>query len=92
MYACAHACGPRDTGRGLHSVKLFRVLQSLETITALGVAEILGCVQRTAQVYAIASEIASRAITPMAFAGLRTEDAESEVNAVPDLMDVEQDF
>ena len=92
MFACAHARGPRDTGRGLYSFKLFLVLQSLEAITALGVAEILGCAERTSQVYAIAAEIASRAITPMAVAGLRSEHEVSEVDTVPDLMDVAQDF
>lgn len=92
LYACAHARGPRDTGRGLHSFKLFAILQSLEAITSSGVAQVLGCAERTAQVYALSAEIASRAITPMAVLGLESENVDLEVHAVPNVYACDQDF
>jgi hypothetical protein len=96
LTGCARARGPRDTGRGLHSFKLFVVLQSLDAITALGVAEVLECADRTARVYAIAAEVASRAIAPMVVTAPRfvnwDEDLDSDVDSLPDLLTCEPNF
>lgn len=89
LVGCARAREARDTGRGLHTWKLFVVLQSLDAITSSGVAEILKCADRTARTYAIAAEIASRALGPLAVDGLQEDAADNEV---PDLLAYEDDL
>ena len=89
LAGCARAREARDTGRGLSKRKLFVVLQSLDFITSSGVAEVLKCSERTARTYAIAAEIASRAIGPIAVKGLLEDAADNEV---ADLLAYEDDL
>lgn len=58
-----------DTGRGLSVKRLFTVLRGLDTITTAGVAGILFCARQTAEVYAAAARVASRALEPLAVTG-----------------------
>jgi len=80
-----------DTGNGLSTRKLFHILRSLDFITSQGVAECLGCAERTAQVYVLAASIASRAIEVMASNGLPgtapIEDEDGADYMVPDVLE-----
>lgn len=92
LVGCALARERSDTGRGLHVRKLFTVLQELKTITSAGVAEVLGCADRTARAYAIAAQVASRAIRPLVPARTATDDAYFEVEEVLDSPLYDHDF
>lgn len=89
LVGSARARERRDTGRGLNKWKLFVVLQSLDAITSSGVAEILKCAERTARTYAIAAEIASRAIAPLSADGLCAEELD---DTVPDVLTYQHGF
>lgn len=89
LMACVRARTPRDTGRGLHTGKLFKILRDSELITSSRVTEILRCAARTARTYTIAAEIASRALAPLAADYLQTERVADDV---PDLLAYEPIF
>lgn len=86
LTGCVLARERRDTGRGLQTRKLFAILQSLDAITSRGVLEVLGCAERTAQAYAIAASIASRAMAPLALAGVHPEGHGFQADAAPDML------